>query len=44
MFSPDDMHKPENILEKEMYKILWDDEVQTRHVIPARKTIHSWNK
>ena len=31
------MHKPENALEKENHKILWDFETQTDHLIPARR-------
>ena len=31
------MHKPESILENEMHKILWDFEIQTAHLIPARR-------
>ena len=30
------VHKPETILENEMRKILWDFEIQTGHLIPAR--------
>ena len=31
------MHKPESVLENEMHKILWDFEIQTEHLIPARR-------
>ena len=31
------MHKPEPILENETYKVLWDFEIQTYHVISARQ-------
>ena len=31
------MHKPESILENETNKILWDFEIQTDHLIPARR-------
>ena len=31
------MHKPEYIQENETQKILWDFEIQTVHLIPARK-------
>ena len=31
------MHNPESILENEMLKILWDFEMQTDHLIPARR-------
>ena len=34
------MHKPESILENETYKILWDFEIQTDHLILARKLDH----
>ena len=30
------MHKPESVLENKTHKILWDFEVQTDHLIPAR--------
>ena len=30
------MNKPESILKNEMHKILWDFEIQTDHLIPAR--------
>ena len=29
--------KPESVLENEMQKILWDFEIQTDHLIPARR-------
>ena len=31
------MHKPESVLENETHKILWDFEIQTDHLIPARR-------
>ena len=31
------MHKPESILVEETHKILWDFEIQTDHLISARK-------
>ena len=31
------MHKPESIRENETHKILWDLEIQTDHLIPARR-------
>ena len=31
------MHKPESILENETHKILWDFEIQSHHLIPARR-------
>ena len=31
------MHKPESILANERYKIFWDVEIQTDHLIPTRK-------
>ena len=31
------MHKPESIAENELHKILWDFEIQTDHLIPARR-------
>ena len=31
------MHKPESFLENETHKIIWDFEVQTDHLIPARR-------
>ena len=30
-------HKPESVLENEVHKILWDFEIQTDHLIPARR-------
>ena len=33
------MHKPESILENEAYKILWDFEIQTNHLILARRPV-----
>ena len=30
-------HEPENVLENEDYKILWDFSIQTGHVIEARR-------
>ena len=30
-------HEPENVLESEDYKILWDFSIQTNHVIEARR-------
>ena len=34
------MNKPEFVLEKEAYKIIWDFETQTEHLIPARRSDH----
>ena len=31
------MHNPESILENQMHKILWDFEIQTDHLISARR-------
>ena len=31
------MHKPESVEENEMHKVLWDFEIQTDHLIPARR-------
>ena len=31
------MHKPESVLENEIHKILWDFEIQTDHLILARR-------
>ena len=31
------MHKPESVLENETHKILWDFEIQTDHLITARR-------
>ena len=31
------MHKPESVLENETHKILCDFEIQTDHLIPARR-------
>ena len=31
------MREPESVLENETYKILWDFEIQTDHLIPARR-------
>ena len=31
------IHNPESILENEMHKILWDFEIQTDHLISARR-------
>ena len=31
------IHKPESVLENGTHKILWDFEIQTDHLIPARK-------
>ena len=31
------MHKPESVLENEMNTILWDFDIQTDHLIPARR-------
>ena len=31
------MHKPKPVLENETHRILWDFEVQTDHLIPARR-------
>ena len=32
------MHKPESVLENETHEILWDFEIQTDHLISARRT------
>ena len=31
------MHNPESVLENETPKILWDFDIQTDHLIPARR-------
>ena len=31
------MHKPESVLENETHKIFWDFEIQTDHLIAARR-------
>ena len=31
------MHNPESVLENETYKLLWDFEIQTNHLISARQ-------
>ena len=31
------MHNPESVLENETHKILWDSEIQTDHIISARR-------
>ena len=31
------MHQPESVLENETYKILWDFEIQTDHLISTRR-------
>ena len=31
------MHKPESVLENETHTILWDFEIKTDHLIPARR-------
>ena len=31
------MHKPHPVLENEKHKFLWDSEIQTDHLIPARR-------
>ena len=31
------MHKPQTVTEKEQVKILWDFEIRTDHIIPARR-------
>ena len=31
------MHNPESVLENEMHKLLWDFEIQTDHIISARR-------
>ena len=31
------MHKPESVREKEAHKILWDFEIETDLLIPARR-------
>ena len=31
------MHKPESAQENETHKILWDFEIQTDHLVPARR-------
>ena len=32
------MHNPESVLENETHKLLWDFEIQTDHLISARRT------
>ena len=34
------MQQPESFLEKETHKIRWDFEIQTDHLIPARRDCH----
>ena len=31
------MHKPESVLENETHKIIWDFQIKTDHLIPARR-------
>ena len=31
------MHNPDSVLENETYKVLWDFEIQTDHLIPASR-------
>ena len=31
------MHEPESVLENETHNILWDFEIKTDHLIPARR-------
>ena len=31
------MHNPKSLLEKDTYKLLWDFEIQTDHLISARR-------
>ena len=31
------MHNPAPVLEKDMHKLLWDFNIQTDHLIPARR-------
>ena len=31
------MHKVESILENEMHKVLWNFEIQTNHLFPAKR-------
>ena len=31
------MHNPESVRENEMYKLLWDLEIQTDHLISVRR-------
>ena len=31
------MHNPESVLEKETYKLLWDFDTQTDHLLSARQ-------
>ena len=31
------MHKPESVLKNETHKILWDFEIKTDHLIPAKR-------
>ena len=31
------MHKPESVLRNKTLKILWDSEIQSDHIIPARR-------
>ena len=33
------MHQPEFVLDNETHKILWDFEIQTDHLIPARRPV-----
>ncbi len=32
------MHNPESVLENEMHKFLWDFEIQTDHLISAKRS------
>ena len=41
------LHRLESIQENEMHKVLWDFEIQTDHLIPARRLdweINSWKR
>ena len=31
------MHNPASVLENDMHKLLWDCNIQTDHLIPARR-------
>ena len=36
------MHKPESVKENEIYKILWDFEIQTNHLILPKGLDPAW--
>ena len=38
------MHNPEPVLEKSMYKLLWDFRIQTDHLISARRPYNNQQK